>query len=277
MEHLKRTENKDLEKKRIARIAIYIPARNAAKTIIAVLDRIPAEIRFKVEEIFVVDNASKDETSPLVLQYKKEKNWPHLKVIRNTQDLGYGGSQKVAYQYAIDKGFDIIAMLHGDAQYAPEYLPQLLEPVEKGEADLVFGSRMTGDPKKGKMPFWKRLGNRALTKIENVVLETNLSEFHSGYRVYSVGALKKVPFQKCSHNYHLDTEILVLFAIAKLRIAERTIPTHYGSGSESPSLQDLAVYSSNILRIMAGYYLHKKGIRRKELFSFTSGNLTEKP
>lgn len=272
MEQQLKTEKKNGKEKKSIRTAIYIPTRNAAKTITNVLDRIPAEVKSKVEEIIVVDNASKDGTSLLVLQYKNEKNVPHLRVMQNTQDLGYGGSQKLAYQYTIDKGFDIVVMLHGDAQYAPEYLPQLLEPVEKGEADLVFGSRMSGDPKKGKMPFWKRFGNRTLTKIENFVLKTDLSEFHSGYRVYNVEALKKVPFQRCSNNYHLDTEILVLFTIAKLRICEKTIPTHYGYGSESPSLRDLAIYSLNILKIMGSYYLHQKKIINKELFSFINSS-----
>ncbi len=250
------------------KIAIYIPARNAARTIVNVLERIPTEIKERAEEIFVVDNNSKDETSLLVLQYKKEKEISNLKIIHNKQDVGYGGSQKIAYQYAIDRGFDVIVMIHGDAQYAPEFLPKLLEPLEEG-ADLVFGSRMTGDPKKGGMPSWKISGNKILTKIENYVLETNLSEFHSGYRVYNVNALKKVPFNKCSNNYQFDTEILVLFAIAKLNIQERTIPTHYGSDSESPSPTDLLVYSSNILLTMAKYFLHKKGLKSNELFLHT--------
>lgn len=250
------------------RIAIYIPARNAAKTILNVLERIPLEVKNNVEEIFVVDNASKDNTSVLLLDYKNSQKLPHLKVVSNADDKGYGGSQKMAYQYAIDHGFDIIVMLHGDAQYAPEYLSYLLKPVENNQADLMFGSRMTGDPKKGGMPFWKRLGNRLLTKIENKILETNLSEFHSGYRAYRVDALRKVPFQKCSNNYQFDTEILVLFAHSKLRIREQTIPTHYGADSAHPSISDLGVYSFNILCIMLEYYLHKKGIRKRELFSF---------
>ncbi len=261
------TENRTKSEKSGRKIVIYIPARNAAKTILKVLERIPPEVKDRVKEIFVVDNASKDNTSLLVLEYKKSKNLPHLKVMHNAQDQGYGGSQKMAYKYAIENGFDVIAMLHGDAQYAPEYLSYLLKPVENNEADLMFGSRMTGDPKKGGMPFWKRLGNRSLTRIENHILETNLSEFHSGYRVYSVEALKKMPLERCSNDYRFDSEILVLFALLHLRIRERSIPTYYSSDSKSPSLYDLSIYAFNILSIMSRYFLHKKGWRKDSLFS----------
>src|SRR3989338_9308714 len=136
----------------------------------------------------------------------------------------------------------------------------------------MFGSRMTGDPKKGGMPFWKRLGNRVLTRIENNILETNLSEFHSGYRVYSVEALKKMPLEHCSNDYRFDSEILVLFALLHLRIGERSIHTHYSSASNSPSLYDLGVYAFNILSIMNRYFLHKKGWRKNSLFSLAETN-----
>jgi len=152
-------------------------------------------------------------------------------------------------------------MLHGDGQYAPELLPDLIKPVEEGKADLVFGSRMTGDPLAGGMPYYRYLGNKGLTFIENKTLGLNLSEFHSGYRVFSCEALKKIPFDKCSDNYHFDTEILIQFRIKNLRIAERSIPTHYGEESGSPSIKDLAIYSTNILLALKDYVYHKKGIK----------------
>src|SRR3989344_1657128 len=117
------------------KIAIYIPAHNVSHVISTLLDRIPSEIKEKVAEILVVDNASKDQTYLTVVGYKKDRNMHNLSIIRNTENKGYGGSQKLAYQYCIDKGYDIVVMLHGDAQYAPEYLPVLIEPIEKGEAD----------------------------------------------------------------------------------------------------------------------------------------------
>ena len=244
------------------KIAIFIPAYNTAHTLPLTIERIPKEIKDKVEEIFVVDNDSKDNPHLVVIGYKEEQGLRNLKFIKNEKNLGYGGSQKKAYKYAIDKGYDIIVMLHGDGQYAPELLPTLLKPVEEGKADLVFGSRMTGDPLKGGMPFYRYLGNKGLTWIENSVLKLNLSEYHSGYRIYNCEALKKIPFDRCSDNYHFDTEILIQFRIQNLRIQEKPIPTYYGKECGSPSKWDLVVYSTNILLALKDYLLHKYKIKR---------------
>src|SRR5262245_16783872 len=115
------------------RIAIYIPAYNAATTIPTVLDRIPPDVKDQVEEIFVVDNASEDNTHLGAIGYGQVKDLHRLRVFRNQQNLGYGGSQKWAYQYCIERGFDAVVMLHGDAQYAPEKISTLLEPIVNGD------------------------------------------------------------------------------------------------------------------------------------------------
>ncbi len=249
------------------KIVIFIPAYNAGATVPLVIDRIPKEIKDKVKEIFVIDNASQDNTYLTVIGYRQQKGLSNLKVIRNETNKGYGGSQKIAYRYAINKGYDIVVMLHGDAQYAPEKIPLLLEPMESNRADLVFGSRMRGSPVRGGMPLWRYLGNKTLTIIENSILGTNLSEFHSGFRVYNCHALKKVPFELCSDDYHFDTDILIQFVIKKLKIVERPIPTHYGKESHSPTIKQTLNYSINILWAMFNYLLHKQGIKRIKKFT----------
>lgn len=250
------------------KLAIYIPAYNAAHTVALVLDRIPAEIKDKVQEIFIVDNASVDSTYLTIVGYKvvNKEIEPKLTYIKNEKNLNYGGSQKLAYRYCIDKGYDAVVMLHGDAQYAPEEIPKLLEPIEKGEADLVYGSRIAGHPIKGGMALWRYFGNRVLTIIENIVLGLNLSEFHSGYRIYSCKALEKIPFDKCSDDMHFDSEILIQFRLAGLRIAEKPIPTHYGKESHSPGFFHMVRYGLNILWNLCGYLLHKWGIKKQEKF-----------
>lgn len=245
------------------KIAIYIPAYNGASTIPKVLDRIPEHIRKIAAEIFIVDNASPDNTYLVGLGYAAQKGMANLRVYRNEYNRGYGGSQKFAYQHCIDNGFDLVVMLHGDAQYAPEKIPYLLEPFLYDEADMVFGSRMTGDPRAGGMPLHRYLGNIFLTKVENWVLGWNLSEYHSGYRVYACEALKKVPFHKCSDAYHFDTEILVQFALAGLRVVERTIPTYYG---DEKCYVNIWKYGIDVLLTMAEFWLHKNGWRRVEKF-----------
>jgi len=249
------------------KILVFIPAYNAASTLPLVIDRIPESIKKKVK-IIVIDNASPDNTYLTAIGYKEDRGLSNLEIIRNEQNRGYGGSQKRAYQYSIDNGFDIVVMLHGDAQYAPEYMQTLLEPVEKGQADLVFGSRMRGEPLKGGMPVWRFIGNRVLTMIENKVLDLNLSEFHSGYRVYSVEALKKIPFQRCSNDYHFDTDIFIQLKIGGFRIAEQPIPTHYDKRSRSPTVWETFNYSFNILKAMLEYLLHKNGFRIVGKFDF---------
>ncbi|HEY8280552.1 MAG TPA: glycosyltransferase family 2 protein, partial [Bdellovibrionota bacterium] len=184
------------------KVAIFIPAFNAASTIVNVLSRIPANIRDKMAEIFVVDNKSTDNTAMVVVDYREKNNAHNLELVGNPKNLGYGGSQKVAYRRCIEKGYDCVAMLHGDAQYAPELLETLLAPVLEGKADMVFGSRMSGNPLKGGMPIIRFLGNRTLTTLQNIFLGTRLTEFHSGYRVFSVKALEKIPFERFSSDFH---------------------------------------------------------------------------
>jgi 2-polyprenyl-3-methyl-5-hydroxy-6-metoxy-1,4-benzoquinol methylase len=212
------------------RIAICIVAYNAASTISWVLDRIPESVWRDVEEVFVFDDSSADDTYLLGLGYKVHHGRAKLSVFKNDQNLGYGGNQIRGYQYAIERGYDIVALLHGDGQYAPEALPLLLEPLIKGEADAVFGSRMLeqGKALKGGMPLYKYLGNKVLTVFENAALGMNLSEFHSGYRLYSCEALKQLPFDKNTHDFHFDTQIIIQLQAAGMRIVELPIPTYYG-------------------------------------------------
>lgn len=241
------------------KLAIYIPAYNAAVTLPRVLDRIPQSVKDTIAEIFVIDNHSPDHTYLLALGYKQEYKLQNLKVIRNPENMGYGGSQKVAYRYCIDQGFDFVAMLHGDAQYAPEYLEKLFTTAMEQKTDMVFGSRMLGDPIAGGMPRIRYLGNRFLTILQNWVLGTELSEFHSGYRVYSVEALRKIHFERLSSDYHFDTEIIMLLLEEGAVIKDTPIPTHYGAESQSPNVWK---YGLHVLVTTLTYLAHKKGWRR---------------
>ncbi|MEK6874474.1 MAG: glycosyltransferase family 2 protein [Nanoarchaeota archaeon] len=247
------------------RILIFIPTYNGSKTLPWVLDRISPQMHKRITEILVVDNCSPDNAYLTALGYATKHGLENLRVIRNETNLGYGGSQKKAYQYAVDNGYDIVVMLHGDGQYPVEQIPELIEPIEKGKADLVFGSRIIGDSIKN-MPRWRYAGNRFLTMLENYWLGMNISEFHSGFRAYRVAALKKVKFQLCSSNYHFDTEILIQFCNKRLRIAEIAIPTHYGKESASPPFSTMVKYTFGILNALRRYSLHKKGIKKLPMY-----------
>jgi 2-polyprenyl-3-methyl-5-hydroxy-6-metoxy-1,4-benzoquinol methylase len=143
---------------------------------------------------------------------------------------GYGGNQKLGYRYAIDQGFDVVALLHGDAQYPPEILPDLVAPIAAGDAGACFGSRMMvpRDALRGGMPLYKYVGNKILTQLQNRMLSSNLSEFHSGFRAYAVRALEQIPFERNTNDFHFDTEIIIQLLRAGFHIHEIPIPTHYG-------------------------------------------------
>lgn len=212
------------------RIGIFIIAYNAVNHLVKTIDRIPRDVYDEVEEIFVIDDCSTDNSYHAALGYKYERGIDKLTVHRNERNQGYGGNQKVGYQYAIDRGFDIVALVHGDGQYAPEVLGDLLAPFKEGRADMVFGSRMAvpGAALKGGMPLYKFIGNRVLTFIQNRLSGLRLSEYHSGYRLYSVAALKKIPFESFTNNWHFDTQIILAMAERDMRIVEQPIPTYYG-------------------------------------------------
>ena len=214
------------------RVLVFIVAYNAEGTIERVLARIPASLSEGYEvEILAIDDSSADRTFAIGQKIKAAGSLPFpLHVLFNPKNQGYGGNQKIGYHYAIKNQFDFVALIHGDGQYAPEALPDLLKPLAQGEADAVFGSRLLsrGAALKGGMPLYKYFGNRVLSWFQNRLLRTKLSEFHSGYRIYSVAALEKVPFDRNTNDFHFDTEIIIQLLNAGCRIRELPIPTYYG-------------------------------------------------
>jgi len=211
------------------KVAVFIVAYNAEKHIVDVLKRIPSWVAERLAEIYIVDDSSADNTVGAV----NSSDWPDhfapLNIYRTPYNQGYGGNQRLGYKYAIERGIDIVVLLHGDGQYAPEFLPQILAPYDDG-ADAVFGSRFLKpfDALRGKMPFYKWIGNRILTICQNLLLGSRLSELHSGYRSYRTSALKKVPFECNSLWFDFDADIIIQFTAAGLRIVEVAIPTYYG-------------------------------------------------
>lgn len=249
------------------KFAIFIIAYEAVKTFIKAYERIPQEIKKRASEIYVFDDASTDNTYLAAIGYKHLKKIEKLNIYRNNKNLGYGGNQKRGYQYAIDKGYDVVVMLHGDAQYAPEKLPKILAPFKKDNPSLglVFGSRMLRDPLAGGMPYYKFLGNKILTFIENKALGTNFSEFHSGYRAYNCHILKQLPFHKLSDDFHFDTEIMIQLISKGFKIKEVPVPTYYGS---EKSYVNVFKYGVNCLKAVFDYRLHKTGLKIVDQYDF---------
>lgn len=219
---------------KLPRLLVFIVAYHAEKTIQKVLRRIPPGLADEFDvEVLIIDDASQDETFAASVEVGRMASLPFkLTVLCNPVNQGYGGNQKIGYHYAIENGVDYVALLHGDGQYAPECLPDLARLMRDAPAEVgaVFGSRMLRprDALKGKMPLYKFVGNRILSTLQNRLLGTGLSEFHSGYRVYATRALRRIPFERNTNDFHFDTEIIIQLTFARQRIIEHPIPTYYG-------------------------------------------------
>lgn len=240
------------------RIGILVVAYNAESTLEATLDRIPHDFRRRISEIIVADDASGDDTFGAGVRWRTQNPELATTVIRHLENRGYGGNQKAGYRMAIDRGLDIVVMLHADGQYAPECLPEMVAPIVAGEADAVFGSRMLvqGGARQGGMPLYKYVGNKILTRVENGLLGTELSEFHSGYRAYSVKALADIPFEENVDVFDFDTQIIVQLVDAGKRIEEIPIPTYYG---DEICYVDGVKYAKDVVKDVLQYRASKMG------------------
>lgn len=256
------------------RIGILVVAYNAESTLAAVLDRIPPDFRPRIDRVLVADDYSADSTFERGLEYQAANTGLPVTVIRRPRNLGYGGNQKAGYRWAIDEGLDIVVLLHGDGQYAPEMLPDIVAPLESGEADAVFGSRMMhpGEALRGGMPLYKYVGNRILTRAQNAIVGEDLSEWHSGYRAYRIDALRDVPFELNDDGFNFDTQIILQMHEAGKRIHEVPIPTYYG---DEICYVDGVKYAGDIMRDVVRYRLHKIGFGSGEM-AFASDAYEEK-
>jgi len=242
------------------KVIVVMPAYNAAKTLRITYDAIP---KGDVYQVILVDDGSRDET----LKIAKDLN---LEVFVHTRNFGYGGNQKTCYTEALKAGADIVVMLHPDYQYDPSLLPNVIAPIKKGDADVVLGSRLLGgDVVKQGMPWWKYLGNRFLTAIQNHVLHQTLAEYHTGYRAFSRRVLEEVPFLLNSDNFVFDQEMLVQAVHLGFRIKEVPVPTRYFAEASSASFGASVVYGVSILIVLLRYQLHRSSwITQKQFECF---------
>ena len=187
-----------------------------------------------------------------------EHNLFNLKVIRNPQNMVYGGSQKIAYQHSIDKGYKGVAMSMATPSTPPNCWASG-SPRFSRARPTWFSVADAGRSTRRRHAAHRYLGNRFLTWIQNRFLGTRLSEFHSGYRVYSTEALRKVPFVRLSSDYHFDTEIIILLQEYGLKIAEVPIPTHDG---DEKNYVNIWKYGIDVLATTISYFLHNGGWRK---------------
>jgi glycosyltransferase involved in cell wall biosynthesis len=241
-----------------AKVVVVMPARNASRTLERTVSAIPADI---VNEIILVDDKSTDGTVDVARRLPLHLIWhPH--------NVGYGGNQKTCYLEALQRGADVVVMLHPDGQYEPSLIPRMVEPILRGEADMVLGSRLAepGAWRTSGMPRYKFLANRGLTAIENVVLRTNFSELHTGYRAFSRELLLTVPFLRNSIDFAFDSEMVMQAVHFGFRIAEVPARTRYFPEASSASAGQSIVYGVKTVGAAARLILHRRGLLRSRKF-----------
>jgi glycosyltransferase involved in cell wall biosynthesis len=234
-----------------------MPAYNAEET----LERTYADIpKNHVDDVILVDDASRDRTVEIARRLG-------LHVVVHPQNRGYGANQKTCYRTALDRGADVVVMVHPDHQYDPRVIPDLLETLRRTGSDAVFGSRMLGGrPIQGGMPKWKYLGNILLTAIENATFLIYLTEYHSGFRAYTRRYLETVDFEANSDGFVFDTEIIAQGMAKRLTIREIPIETRYFDEASQIAFGPSVRYGLEILKTMGQYKLHEWGVFSSRIF-----------
>lgn len=249
------------------KVHIVLPAYNAASTIPIVAQTLPAAA---ADRALLVDDASSDETSAVALREGFE-------VIRHPANRGYGANQKTCYVRAALDGADIVVMVHADHQYDPGLVADMVCPIADGRADVVIGSRLLEDKAiAGGMPRWKWIGNRLLTELENLAFRRSHSEYHTGYRAFSVEFLRTIAFLRNSDSFVFDQEIFAQAVARQAKIVELAIPTRYFLEASSVSFSKSVVYGLQTLWVLVRFRADT-GARNWSLLRRPAVNLRAEP
>ena len=246
------------EPRRQHKVVAVLPAYNAEKTLAATLADMPAGC---VDEVILVDDGSKDRTVEIARAMG-------LTVIVHEKNTGYGGNQKTCYKTALERGADVVVMIHPDYQYDSRVIPHAVGIIELGICDVVLGSRIRSrkEALDGGMPLYKYLSNRLLTVCENVALGQNLGDFHSGFRVYRREVLETVPFERNSDDFVFDTQFLAQAVRLGFRLGDLPVPVRYFDEASSINFRRSLRYGLLTLGVMAQYWLDRLRLWRSPLF-----------
>jgi glycosyltransferase involved in cell wall biosynthesis len=239
------------------RISVIMPAYNAEKTLEKTFAEIPHDI---VDNVILVDDSSKDRTKELAHRLG-------IKTYYHLENKGYGGNQKSCYRIAADLGTDIVVMLHPDYQYSPRLIRAMVSLIADGEYKVVLGSRILGGgARRGGMPLYKYISNRFLTAAQNILINEKLSEYHTGYRAFSMDVLKSIPLEENSDDFVFDNELLVQIHQRNIPIAEITCPTKYFEEASSINFVRSTKYGLQCLLTSLTYMLHNHELVKSRLF-----------
>lgn len=240
------------------KVVVVLPAYNAELTLAKTYAEIPFDL---VDDVVLVDDASKDDTSAL------GKSLGIRHVIRHEANKGYGGNQKTCYKKALEIGADIVVMLHPDYQYTPKLITAMVSIIGQDLYPVVFGSRILGKGAlKGGMPLYKYIANRALTFFQNLLMNQKLSEYHTGYRAFSADVLRKLDLSPNSDDFIFDNEMIAQIFYAGFEIAEVTCPTKYFEEASSINFSRSMKYGLGVVGVSMLYFLAKAGLFKSQIF-----------
>lgn len=240
------------------KLIVILPAYNAEKTLKRTYDEIPFDI---VDDVVLVDDKSSDNTANLA----REIGIRH--VIVHEQNKGYGGNQKSCYNKALELGGDIVVMLHPDYQYTPKLIESMAYLIANDVYPVVIGSRILGKGAlKGGMPIYKYIANRFLTLSQNILMNQKLSEYHTGYRMFSADVLRGINYNRNSDDFIFDNQMLAQICYEGYEIAEITCPTKYFEEASSINIRRSTTYGLGVLGVSLIYFMNKVGLLRSALF-----------
>ncbi len=241
------------------KIVVVMPAYNAARTLQRTYDEVMEQ--GIVDEVILVDDASRDQTSAIAARLAAARVYVHEK------NRGYGGNQKTCYRMALEAGADIVIMVHPDYQYTPKLIPAMAAMIGNGLYSCVLGSRILGGQAlKGGMPLWKYVANRLLTLTENLLIGAKLSEYHTGYRAFSRELLERLRLEENSNDFVFDNQMLAQILWLGYTIAEVSCPTKYFTEASSINLRRSIRYGFGCLSTALAFRLSRMGLVRSKLF-----------
>ncbi len=253
---LKKSNYKMINNKKIA---VVLPAYNAAKTLEKTYSEIPFDI---VDEVILVDDRSSDDT----VSQAERIGIKHI--IKHEQNLGYGGNQKSCYNKSLEIGADIVIMLHPDYQYTPKLIHSMAYLIANNVYEVVLGSRILGNGAlRGGMPWYKYLANRMLTLFQNILMKQKLSEYHTGYRAFSKTVLQSINYNINSNDFIFDNQMIAQICFKGFEIAEITCPTKYFDDASSINLKRSSIYGLGVLWVSVSYRLQKWGFAQFKIFN----------
>jgi glycosyltransferase involved in cell wall biosynthesis len=241
------------------KVIVIMPAYNAEQTLRRTYDEVMGQDY--VDQVIVVDDKSQDSTVAIARTLPKTIVHPHEK------NMGYGANQKTCYRLALEEGGDIIIMVHPDYQYTPKLIPAFVALIGNGLYHCVLGSRILGGyARNGGMPLWRYVANRGLTFIENILLRSKLSEFHTGYRAFSRQLLENLPFEANSDDFVYDNQMLAQILWYGYTVAEVSCPTKYFTDASSINFFRSVKYGLGCLQTAIAFRLAKMDIITSKIF-----------